>query len=43
MEKLDGVEKTAVGIGCFLVLLVLFFIGLGSWGFVELITWITSK
>lgn len=47
MAKLDKTEKTVLGaigsIGCLALLFALTVFGLGIWGFVELILWITSK
>lgn len=39
----DAAEKTAIGafIAAFLVVIAIF--GVGIWGFIELVQWITSK
>ena len=39
----DALEKTAIGIFITGVFVVLVLIGLGCWGFVQLIQWVTSK
>lgn len=42
-DKLDGMEKAAVGIAVSLILIVLAALGLLGWGFIEVVQWLTSK
>lgn len=39
----DAVDKVAWGIFFLLVFIVVCIIGLLGWGFIELVTWLTSK
>ena len=39
----DPIEKTALGVFIAAVVVLLVLIGLGCWGFIELIQWVTSK
>jgi len=39
----NPIEKTAFGIIISAFIVVLIFLGIGIWGFIQLIQWVTSK
>ncbi len=40
---MDGMEKVGLGVVLLTIGIMIAFLGLGAWGFIELIQWITSK
>jgi len=42
-DKMDGTDKAAIGCVIFVCLAIAVVLGVGTWAFIELIQWVTSK